>query len=121
MKQLRTVHLYLGCVFGPLLLYFAISGIWQTLKLHLAPDGSPALAVLSTIHTSRALKSAGTSTLSSPLLETYIVAMAIGLVLTAILGIVMAIRFGRSKRAVWLSLAVGTLLPFSLVLRSWLA
>ena len=121
MRQLRTVHLYLGCIFGPLLLYFAISGIWQTLKLHLVTDGSEALAVLSTIHTSRGLKSAGASTLSSPLLETYVVAMAVGLIITAILGIVMAIRFGRSLRAVYLSLAVGTLLPLSLIVRSWLS
>lgn len=121
MRQLRTIHLYLGCVFGPLLLYFSVSGIWQTLKLHLPPEGSQSLAVLSTIHTSRALKSAGISTLSSPFLESYVIAMAGGLIITAIVGIVMAFRFGRSRRAVYLSLAVGTLLPLSLILQSWLS
>ena len=30
MKRLRAIHLYLSCVFAPLLLFFAISGIWQT-------------------------------------------------------------------------------------------
>lgn len=119
MKQLRTIHLYLGCVFGPLLLFFAVSGIWQTLKLHLGEDSSEALSVLSTIHTSRALKGGAISTLSSPLLETCVIAMAVGLIVTAILGIVMAIRFGRSRRAVYLSIAAGTVLPLSLILNAW--
>jgi hypothetical protein len=30
MQKLRSVHLYLGCLFAPMLLFFAISGIWQT-------------------------------------------------------------------------------------------
>lgn len=31
MKKLRSIHLYLGCIFAPLLLFFAVSGIWQVL------------------------------------------------------------------------------------------
>jgi len=116
LRWLRTLHLYLGCIFGPLLLFFAVSGIWQTLKLHLAPEGPGALAVLSTIHTSRALKSQhGVATLSSPLLEVLVIAMSVGLVVTAVVGVVMAIRWGRSRRAVWLALGVGVLLPLVLV------
>src|SRR5688572_28393334 len=34
MKKLRSLHLYLGCVFAPMLLFFAMSGIWQSLGLH---------------------------------------------------------------------------------------
>lgn len=120
MQRLRSIHLYLGCIFGPLLFYFAVSGIWQTLKLHLAPDGSGKLAVLSTIHTSRALKTSGISTLSSPLLEAFVIAMAVGLMITAIIGVVMAFRFGRRRGVVIGSLAAGVLLPLLLITLSWL-
>jgi hypothetical protein len=121
MRQLRTIHLYLGCFFGPMLMFFAISGIWQTLKLHLPPNGSASLAVISTIHTSRSLKAAGINTLSSPLLETLVIAMALGLLVTAIIGIVMAFRFGRSRGSVLAALVVGALFPVSLILIRWLS
>ncbi len=57
MKNLRSLHLYLGCIFAPLLLFFAASGIWQTLGIRL-----PLLQRLSTIHTSHVLKVGGSLT-----------------------------------------------------------
>src|ERR1043166_1068136 len=46
MTKLRTIHLYLGCTFAPMVLFFAISGFWQVLGLH--KDGhSPSLHNLS--------------------------------------------------------------------------
>ena len=53
MQKLRNLHLYLGCMFAPLLLFFAVSGIWQMV----GTKGSRLLGLLSTIHTSRGLKS----------------------------------------------------------------
>jgi hypothetical protein len=49
MKKLRLLHLYLGCIFAPMLLFFAISGIWQTLGI----GHSGLLAMLSTVHLGR--------------------------------------------------------------------
>jgi hypothetical protein len=46
MQKLRALHLYLGCLFAPMLLFFAASGIWQTLGIH-----PRLLQRLSTIHT----------------------------------------------------------------------
>src|SRR5881394_3314209 len=63
MQKLRSIHLYLGCLFAPMLLFFAISGILQTCALAPAYQQSKALAWLSTIHTSHGLK---VGTLSSP-------------------------------------------------------
>jgi hypothetical protein len=117
MRQLRTVHLYLGCFFGPLLMFFAISGIWQRLKLHLSNNNT--LAVISTIHTSRALKAPGTERLISPLMDALVIAMALGLVATTIIGILMAFRFGQKRGAVIAVLVAGTLLPLSLLLIAW--
>tara|TARA_B100000678_G_C17930019_1_gene390906 strand:+ start:88 stop:231 length:144 start_codon:yes stop_codon:yes gene_type:complete len=47
MKWIRTLHLCLGCLFAPLLIFFCASGAWQLFGLHRAakkalvvPDGS---------------------------------------------------------------------------------
>jgi hypothetical protein len=55
------------------------------------------------------------------LLETLVIAMALGLLVTAIIGIVMAFRFGRSRGVVLAALVVGALLPVSLILVRWLS
>jgi len=116
MQKLRTLHLYLGCVFAPMLLYFAVSGIWQLAGLH--NKGSNALSLLSTLHTSRGLKlkTGEAHDLSSPAMRYFIFAMAIAFIITTVLGIVMAFKFGRSRRAAFYCLAAGIGLPLALVL-----
>ncbi|HXM32770.1 MAG TPA: hypothetical protein VN921_03880 [Chthoniobacterales bacterium] len=55
MKFLRTLHLFLGCLFAPMLIFFAVTGSWQLFNWHeskkdktyIAP---PALAALSFVH-----------------------------------------------------------------------
>src|SRR6185503_6211375 len=83
MQKLRSIHLYLGCIFAPMLLFFAISGIGQTLGL----GGSGLLKALSTIHTSHQLKSGGTF-LSTPVAAVFVLVMAVSLIVTTILGII---------------------------------
>ncbi|MBK8270033.1 MAG: hypothetical protein IPK83_17745 [Planctomycetes bacterium] len=34
MKTLRTIHVYLGCAFAPLLVFFLLSGLLQIFELH---------------------------------------------------------------------------------------
>ncbi len=108
MKKLRSIHLYLGCIFAPLLLFFAISGIWQTLGLR-----SDLLTRLSTIHTSHQLKNG--SGLSGGLLRIFVLIMAVSFVITTILGVVMAIKHGGSRRAAYYCLAFGVVFPIALV------
>lgn len=109
MKKLRSLHLYLGCIFAPLLLFFAISGIWQTLGFH-----SAFLARLSTIHTSHPLKN-GTG-LTGGLLMIFVFVMAVSFVITTVLGVIMALRQGGSRRAAYYCLAFGVAFPVALVL-----
>lgn len=109
MQKLRSIHLYLGCVFAPLLLFFAISGIWQTLGFR-----TPLLLKLSSIHTQAHWKDG--SELGSFPLQMFVVVMTISFILTTVLGIVMAIRFGRSRKAAYGCLIVGTAVPLVLVL-----
>lgn len=109
MKKLRSIHLYLGCIFAPLLLFFAISGIWQTLGFQFG-----LLSRLSTIHTSHQLKN-GTS-LSGGVFVVFVLIMAVSFVITTILGVVMAIRHGGSRRAAYGCLAFGVAFPMALAL-----
>ena len=109
MQKLRSIHLYLGCIFAPLLLFFAISGIWQTLGLH-----SPLLDRLATIHTSHQLKIGGG--LTSGFLRIFALLMAASFIVTTILGVVMAIKYGRSRRAALCCIAFGVGCPLVFVL-----
>ena len=111
MHKLRSIHLYLGCIFAPMLLFFATSGIWQSLGL----GGTRLLKALSTIHTSHPLKSGGVF-LSSPVMEGFVLVMAVSFIVTTILGVIMAVKFGRSRNAAFYCLAFGVLFPLALVL-----
>ena len=109
MQKLRSVHLYLGCVFAPLLLFFATSGICQTLGLH-----SHLWDRITTIHTSHQLKT--NDGLTSPVLIVFVLLMALSFIGTTMLGIVLAIKHGRSRRAAFYCLAFGVMFPCVLVL-----
>ncbi|HXI69797.1 MAG TPA: hypothetical protein VNN22_05495 [Verrucomicrobiae bacterium] len=109
MQKLRSLHLYLGCVFAPLLLFFAISGIWQTLGIR-----SPLLRLMATIHTSHELKSGGG--LSSVSLKVFVLTMTVSFIVMTILGVVMAMKYGQSRRVVFYCLALGVILPLMLIL-----
>jgi hypothetical protein len=100
MKTLRAIHLYLGCIFSPMLLFFAVSGIWQTFRLIWPGYGQTnTMTLLSTIHTGAQLKFGDPATLSSLYLKWFVVAMSICFIGTIVLGIVMAFRFGHRKTA----------------------
>ena len=113
MQKLRTLHLYLGCIFAPMLIFFAMSGLWQTFGLN---GHSKLLVLLSTIHTSHGMKAAHPSSLSSFPMIIFVAAMAVGLVLTTVLGVVMALKYGRNRKIVFACLAFGVLFPLTLVL-----
>jgi hypothetical protein len=111
MQKLRSIHLYIGCFFAPLLLFFAVSGIVQTLGLH---NRSHLLERLSTVHTSHGLKAGGS--LSSFFLMMFVLIMAASFIATTILGIVMALKFRRSRRAALYCLAAGGAIPVAIIL-----
>ena len=101
-----------------MLVFFAVSGVWQCFQLnYLGPDDSRTLALASTAHTQRpvSLKSGEVLDLSSPALRGFVVAMAVGMIVTTVLGVVMAYRFGKG-RAASICLTLGVVLPAALVL-----
>jgi hypothetical protein len=112
MQKLRRLHLYLGCFFAPMLLFFTISGIWQTVGWN---DHNAILRWLSTIHKNQGLK--GGAHLNSFPLELFVLLMSLGLILSVVTGIVMAFKFGRGKITL-ASLAAGILIPLIMILAS---
>jgi hypothetical protein len=117
MNTLRRIHLYLGCAFAPLLTFFVVSGVWQTFHYNIGSEGRPApylIQLLSTLHMSRGLKNAGINDLSSAPFRWLVVAMAISLLVTMVLGVIMAFRFGRARLALF-SLIGGFVVPLGLV------
>jgi len=112
MKKLRILHVYLGCVFAPMLLFFAISGIWQTLGI----GHSGLLAILSSAHLGSRLKNG--FSLSSPPLRLFILLMGIGFIITTIIGIVMALTQGTHRKTAFYCLAFGVVFPLGVIVIS---
>lgn len=119
MRRLRLVHLYLGCLFAPALVFFAISGSWQIYRLQdSAKDGSytapVVLDVLSALHTKQHLPE-GKASNRTPL-HAFALLSAIGLVVTTLLGVIMAFRFSAGLAVPLLCLLGGIALPALLLL-----
>ena len=117
MNLLRRIHLYLGCFFAPMLVFFSVSGLWQVYGLQWV-KGPNLLTYLSTIHMGHQLffkDPTKAYSLSSPYLEFFVAVMAVSLVISIILGVVMAFRFGRGTLAL-ASLAAGVLVPLILII-----
>jgi hypothetical protein len=110
MDKLRKAHLYLGTFFAPLLLFFALSGVWQEFGLQRIPW----VRYLSAIHTGSMMKGQPHHP-SSLVLQGFVVLMGLSLVATIILGIILAFKYGRSKLTL-ICLAAGTVIPLALIL-----
>ena len=119
-KTLRTLHLYLGTIFAPVLLLFTVSGAWQVFRLNDAKkDGSytppKAVKVLSAVHKNQ---TTSRETHEKTALKWFVFAASVALVTTTLLGIVMAYRFTASPAKVTMCLLVGAALPVVLLLLS---
>lgn len=117
MRMLRTIHFYLGCLIAPLLIFFCVSGAWQTFQLERSrKDGSyvapPILTRLSEVHTHQRLTSGGTS-----VVYFRYVAAGVGLATatSTLLGVVMALQHRARRRTTWLCLIAGLVIPVALL------
>lgn len=123
MQKLRKAHLYLGCLFAPMIVFFAVTGVLQMAGLHYNDKSeSKILMLASTVHMEHGfkLKSGGSLDWSSPAMKMFVFAMAAGLILTTILGVIMAFKFGKGRAAFW-SLLAGVVIPALLIcLKAWI-
>ena len=118
MKTLRRVHLYLGCFFAPLLLFYVITGWYQTVnpdRRKGVSDSQDLVSRLSRVHVEQYYPTESASGYSTRLFRVLIVIMANALISTVILGIILAFRTSRNKWPVWLSIALGIVLPVVLL------
>jgi ABC-type sugar transport system permease subunit len=116
MKALRRLHSYLGLFFAPLLIFFVATGWYQTVTIQRnKSSGQPGdwISNLSQVHVDQIYPTErGAEHGYSPTLFRWtVVAMSISLLLTIALGIFLAFRSNRRRWPVWLSLALGILLP----------
>ena len=114
MKFLRSLHLFLGCLFAPMLIFFAVTGSWQLFNWHESKrdktyTAPPALAALSFVHKDAHLP--GTPGRQPTPLRYFMLATAFGLVATSIVGIIMAYKFSRRPLVATICLLLGIVLP----------
>lgn len=114
MKFLRTLHLYLGCLFAPALIFFAVTGSWQLFNWHEstkdhAYTAPQALRVLSNLHKETHLPSTPSRRFTP--LRYFMAAAAAGLALSSVLGVIMAYRFSRRPVVATVCLLSGIFVP----------
>ena len=110
--------MYLGCFFAPLLLFYVITGWYQTVnpdRRKGVSDSQDLVSRLSRVHVEQYYPTQSASGYSTRLFRVFIVIMANALIATVILGIILAFRTSRNKWPVWLSLALGVTLPVILL------
>ena len=114
-KAMRNIHLYLGVFFAPLLVFFLISGSWQTFNLHEASKSGdyvpPAIIKsLSQVHKDQRWVDGKMVPKSSVPFRCLVILMAVGILATTILGIMMAFKYTKGW-IVWVCLLMGTVIP----------
>ena len=118
MKLIRRIHLYLGCFFTPLLIFYVATGWYQTVnpdRRKGVGDSSDLISRLSRVHVEQYYPTESATGYSTFFFRLLIVLMAIALITTVSLGIVLAFRTSRNKLPVWLSLGLGIALPVILL------
>jgi hypothetical protein len=118
MKRIRRIHLYLGCFFAPLLIFYVATGWYQTVnpdRRKGVADSNDLISRLNRVHVEQYYPTESAVGYSTYLFRGLVVGMAIALVTTVALGLVLAFRTSRRKWPVWLSLALGLVLPVVLL------
>ena len=112
---IRRAHLYLGVFFSPLLLMFIITGWWQTVTSDddKERDGGffhELIKKFSNVHTDDNWPRAGVHH-HEWMMKTLVVSMCIALILSILLGLILAWQTTRGKWRVALSFVLGILVP----------
>jgi len=115
-KNLRKIHLYIGCLFAPALIFFIVTGCWQTFRLNDAKrDGSytpPAIVkMMSSVHLHQKYQTGRGQGHPSEPFKIFVLAMSVFLLVTTATGLFLALQSTKRKWVVWVFLTVGTLLP----------
>lgn len=142
LRRLRQLHLWLGMLFAPAILFFAATGALQTFDFHETEDGiAPPkwIATIAAIHKKQDFPKprkprppepvgvgdnkaptpapAPTPSKHSPWpLKIFVGFMSIGLIFSTVLGITIALNNRQTRRTSQIMLGVGTVLPILMLL-----
>ena len=114
MKWVRKMHLFLGMVFTPLLLFFVGTGWYQTLQIDRRKSPAEAESLISrlvAVHTDQIYPAASANSWSPLLFKWLVVLMSICLIGSVVLGVYLAFKSLKPRWLCWLSLAIGVIVP----------
>ena len=114
------MHLFLGCFFAPLLLFYILTGGYQTLSIDRRKGLGEAenwIDRMRSIHVDQIYPTESAMSYSPKLFQFLVVLMSVALVVTVVLGVVLALRSLKQVWMVWLALLLGVAFP---VLLLWL-
>lgn len=114
MRTVRRLHLYLGCFFAPLLLFYVATGWYQTFnpnRAKTAAESETWLMRLRQVHVDQIYPSATAQGYSPRLFRGLVAVMALALSATVALGVFLAFRGSRTPWPVALCLVLGVLVP----------
>ena len=145
MKTIRLLHRYLGLFFAPAIIFFSFSGALQTFGWHETARGSSyqppawiltmaqlhkkqtftvpapkrktpvAVSLVSDPPAASVKKSAGDGRTKFAL-KCFVFLMSMALMLSTLLGVVMALRFSKDARLIWAVVLCGVLFPVAVAL-----
>lgn len=120
MKALRRAHLYLGCFFAPMLLFYVLTGWYQTVnpeRLKSAAEAETLVQKLRTVHVDQVYpgEEEFTKPSSPKLFQALVVVMSLAATVTIVLGLVLSFKTLKQQWPVWLSLGLGIVLPLLLL------
>ena len=116
MKFLRRVHLYLGVLYAPMLLFFLGTGWYQVMnpdRLKSTSEAETWVQKFRVIHTDQIYPRDGAAErVASPKVFQWLVyGMSAALILATLVGLVLAFRSVKPRWPVWLALVAGILIP----------
>lgn len=121
MRILRRAHLHLGVFFAPLLLFFVLTGWYQTAnpdRRKGTNDSDDWVAHLTRVHVEQYLPSKTAEGYSTKAFTVLVVAMSVALTATTLLGLYLAFRTVKSPWPLLASLALGLIVPTLILLLS---
>ncbi len=118
MKALRRIHLYLGVFFAPILLFFIITGWYQTVTVNRQKaigEAEDWVSKMTSVHVDQVYPSETAESYSTGAFQVFVVLMSIALIITLLLGVILAFKSLRVKWPVWVSLVLGFVVPILLL------
>jgi len=113
-RWLRRVHLHLGVFFAPLLVFFVLTGWYQTVtpdRRKGVADSDDWLSRMNRVHVEQYYPSKTAEGYSTRPFTALVVGMSAALVATTLLGVVLAFKTTKRQGLIWISLALGFIVP----------